>query len=58
MPKADEYTLEQHFRMLANNLTSRAATESAPAQKAEFKRLADCYAELAKRQLPADYFQR
>ena len=58
MLKTDEYTLEQHFRMLADNLSSRAAAESVPAQRAELKRLADCYAELAKRQLPADYFQR
>ena len=51
MAKTDEdYTLEQHFRILANRLSGRAVTERAPARKAELKRLADCYSELAAQQ--------
>ena len=45
--KDDDYTLERHFRMLADRLSVRAVTERAPAQRAELKRLADCYSELA-----------
>ncbi|HET7803914.1 MAG TPA: hypothetical protein VFL53_06720 [Pseudolabrys sp.] len=58
MKRADEYTLADHFRALADGLSVRAVTERAPAQRAELRRLAECYAELAKRQSPADYFVR
>jgi hypothetical protein len=58
MKKVDDYTLADHFRALADGLSLRAVTERAPAQRAELKRLAECYAELAKRQSPADHFVR
>ena len=58
MRKADQYTLADHFRALADGLSVRAVTERAPAQRAELKRLAECYAELAKQQSPADLFAR
>jgi hypothetical protein len=58
MKKADQYTLADHFRALADRLSVRAVTERAPEQKAELQRLADCYAELAKRQSPSDHFVR
>jgi hypothetical protein len=58
MRKADQYTLADHFRALADGLSVRAVTERAPAQRAELQRLADCYAELAKQQSPADHFAR
>jgi hypothetical protein len=46
----DDYTLERHFRMLADRLSIRAVSERAPTQRAELKRLADCYFELAAEQ--------
>ena len=58
MRKADQYTLADHFRALADGLSVRAVTERAPAQRAELQRLADCYAELAKQQSPTDLFAR
>ena len=58
MRKADQYTLADHFRALAEGLSLRAVSERAPAQRAELQRLAECYAELAKQQSPADYFAR
>jgi hypothetical protein len=58
MKKPDQYTLADHFRALADRLSVRAVTERAPAQKAELQRLAECYAELAKRQSPSDHFAR
>ena len=58
MRKADQYTLADHFRALADGLSVRAVTERAPAQRAELQRLAACYAELAKQQSPADLFAR
>lgn len=58
MRKADQYTLADHFRALADGLSVRAITERAPAQRAELQRLADCYAELAKRRSPVDLFAR
>ena len=58
MKKADQYTLADHFRALADGLSVRAVTERAPAQRAELRRLAECYADLAKRQSPTDYFAR
>ena len=57
MRKADQYTLADHFRALADGLSVRAISERAPAQRAEL-RLAECYAELAKQQSPADHFAR
>jgi hypothetical protein len=58
MKTVDQYTLADHFRALADRLSLRAATERAPVQRAELQRLADCYAELAKQQSPADHFAR
>jgi hypothetical protein len=58
MKKADQYTLSDHFKALADRLSVRAVTERAPAQRAELQRLADCYAELARLQSPADLFAR
>ena len=58
MRKADQYTLADLFRALAEGLSLRAVSERAPAQRAELQRLAECYAELAKQQSPADYFAR
>jgi hypothetical protein len=58
MKRADQYTLADHFRALADGLSVRAVTERGPAQRAELRRLAECYAELAKQQSPADYFAR
>jgi hypothetical protein len=58
MKKPDQYTLADHFRALADHLSVRAVTERAPAQRAELQRLAECYAELAKRQSPSDHFAR
>lgn len=58
MMKADQYTLADHFKALADRLSMQAVSERAPSQKAEFQRLADCYAELAKRQAPANLFIR
>ena len=58
MRKADQYTLADHFRALADGLSVRAVTERAPAQRAELQRLADCYAELAKQKSPTDLFAR
>jgi hypothetical protein len=58
MKKPDQYTLADHFRALADRLSVRAVTERAPAQRAELQRLAECYAELAKRQSPSDHFAR
>jgi len=58
MRKVDQYTLADHFRALAEGLSLRAVSERAPAQRAELQRLAECYAELAKQQSPADYFAR
>jgi hypothetical protein len=54
----DDYTLERHFRTLADRLSIRAVSERAPAQRAELKRLADCYSELATQQSAAACFQR
>jgi hypothetical protein len=47
--------LNSIFRTLADNLSSRAAAESTPAQRAELKRLAECYSELAQQQSAVDY---
>jgi hypothetical protein len=58
MRKADQYTLADHFRALADGLSVRAVSERAPAQRAELRRLAECYAELAKQQSPANHFAR
>jgi len=54
----DDYSLERHFRMLADRLSIRAVSERAPAQRAELKRLAGCYCELAAQQLAVTHFQR
>jgi hypothetical protein len=58
MNKPDQYTLADHFKALADRLSTRAVTERAPAQRAELQRLADCYTELAKLQSPSDLFAR
>jgi hypothetical protein len=58
MRKPDQYTLADHFRALADGLSVRAISERVPAQRAELQRLAECYAELAKQQSPADHFAR
>jgi hypothetical protein len=58
MMKADQYTLADHFKALADRLSLQAVTERTPSQKAELQRLAECYAELAKRQSPANLFIR
>jgi hypothetical protein len=58
MNKADQYTLADHFKALADKLSMRAVSERAPAKRAELQRLADCYAELATLQSPSDLFGR
>ena len=57
MGKADDTPLPT-FPGACRRAVSVRLTERAPAQRAELQRLADCYAELAKQQSPADHFAR
>lgn len=58
MARNDDYTLAEHFKMLAKQLRTKAALEKSAEDRSEWQRLADCYADLAERQSPVDCFQR
>jgi len=58
MARDDEYTLAEHFNLLAMRLRAKAAGEQADVRKLEWQRLADCYSDLARQQSPVDFFQR
>lgn len=58
MARDDNYTLAEHFILLAARLRAKAAGEKAEVRRSEWQRLADCYADLARQQSPVDYFQR
>ena len=58
MARDEDYTLAEHFKMLAKQLRTKAAHETSATDRSEWHRLADCYADLAEQQSPVDCFQR
>jgi hypothetical protein len=58
MRKADDYTLETHFKSLAARLQLRACSERTSVAKAELQRLAECYARLAEQDGPHNFFRQ
>jgi hypothetical protein len=50
---ADNYTVADHYGALSDQLREKAERAKTAARKLECYRLADCYADLAKKHQPA-----
>jgi hypothetical protein len=49
---ADNYTVADHFRAVSDRLREKAERAKTTARKLECYRLADCYADLARKHQP------